>query len=335
MRIDQVRSCAKSALNVPSRPRANAAQAATAVALLRPHAFGVNEETAVDNIFQARPGNQSRASIAQGAFAEVSAAARRLREIGIRVHMFDDVGDRDTPDSVYLNNWFSTHADGRIVLYPMHAPNRRRERRADVIEALSAEYSVSELVDLSGMEEQGQALEGTGALVLDHTAKVAYVCRSKRTHPEALAQFCDRLGYRAFVFDAFLGGKAIYHTNVLMTVATDFALVGLDLLPDVDRRHQLEHELRSTGREVIGLSAEQTGEFAGNAIELTGASGPILVLSTRALGSLTAAQRGMIERHAAIVALDLPTIERGGGSARCMIAGVHLPARDVLMGGAR
>ena len=303
-------------------------QAPAAVVMVRPHAFCPNPETAVDNAFQRSVPSDAAASMAALAYQEVTQAAHTLEHHGVRVHLFEDLGAHDTPDSVFPNNWFSTHAGGHIALYPMYSPNRRRERRHDVMEMLKADYRVQDIIDYSGLEADGLFLEGTGAMVLDHVARVAYACRSNRAHAVALERFATHFNFEPMVFDAQdASGTAVYHTNVLMCVATAFALVGLDLIPNAQRRAEIQTRLAESGREVVALSHAQIAEFAGNAIELTGSDGRVLAMSSRALNSLTPEQVEIIERSARIVPLSVPTIEMAGGSVRCMLAGIHLSRR--------
>lgn len=306
-------------------------QAPAAVVMVRPHRFTPNPETAADNSFQRQPdaaaaGAQQR--IADAARDEVTAAADRLEREGVRVHLFDDHGERDTPDSVFPNNWFSTHPGGHVALYPMFSPNRRRERRSDVVEMLKTRYRVQDVIDYSGLEPDGLFLEGTGAMVFDHLARVAYTARSNRANPVALERFCTHFNFEPMAFGtADAAGRPVYHTNVLMCVATEFAMVGLSLLDNPMRAAEVRARLEETGREFIALDPRQIAEFAGNAIELSGRDGRILALSKRAEASLTSSQKAVVERSARIVALDVPTIELAGGSVRCMIAGIHLSPR--------
>ena len=303
-------------------------QAPSAVVMVRPHHFHPNPQTAADNAFQCRDAGRAAQAIAAAAFDEASEAAATLQSHGVRVHMFDDDGSRDTPDSVFPNNWFSTHAGGHVAIYPMLCANRRRERRADVIELLKAEYRVQDVIDYSGLEHDGVFLEGTGAMVLDHAARVAYTARSNRADAVALERFCTHFSFEPMAFDtADERGKPVYHTNVLMCVATEFALVGLDLITDPKRRDAVRARLEESGRDVIALDQRQIGEFAGNALELRGGDGRVLAMSTRAAACLTPDQRNRIERSARIVELSVPTIELAGGSVRCMLAGIHLARR--------
>ncbi|WP_313617987.1 citrulline utilization hydrolase CtlX [Agrobacterium sp.] len=305
-------------------------QAANAVVMVRPHHFTVNAETAKDNSFQvAAPGTTD---IASKAFEEITTAAETLRNHGVTVHLFEDKGT-ETPDSVFPNNWFSTHAGGQIAIYPMKANNRRLERRYDIIEMLKSTYRVQEVIDYSGLEQDGLFLEGTGAMVLDHIDRVAYAVRSDRTDPVILERFATKFGFEPMVFDAFdANGVAVYHTNVLMCVGTDIAMIGTDLMPEVERCTEIATRLQRSGRTIIELRHDQIEKFAGNALELQGSSGRILAMSTTALASLDNDQRQMIEGRVKIVALDIPTIEMAGGSVRCTLASVHLSPRHVLTG---
>ncbi|RWA52624.1 amidinotransferase [Cupriavidus sp. UYMSc13B] len=295
--------------------------------MVRPQRFTPNPETAADNAFQ-QVATATAARVAQAAYAEVTAAARRLDAEGVRVHIFEDAGERNTPDSVFPNNWFSTHPGGHVALYPMYSPNRRRERRADVIELLKARYRVQDVIDYTGLEPDGLFLEGTGAMVFDHMARIAYVARSNRADPVLLERFCTHFNFEPMTFGtADEAGRPVYHTNVLMTIATEFAMVGFDLFDDQRRADEVRARLEESGREIVALETWQIGEFAGNAIELSGEGGRLLAMSERAAASLTDAQRAIIERSARIVALPVPTIEMAGGSVRCMIAGIHLSPR--------
>ncbi|MDO8251787.1 MAG: arginine deiminase-related protein [Rhodoferax sp.] len=295
--------------------------------MVRPHLFTSNPETAQDNSFQSVVAEDAAASVAQAAFDEVTNAAATLQSEGVRVHLYEDEGS-DTPDSVFPNNWFSTHSGGHVALFPMYSPSRRRERRGDVIEMLKTQYRVQDVIDYTGLEQDGLFLEGTGAMVLDHLARVAYTAKSNRANAVALERFCTHFNYEPMVFGtADAVGRAVYHTNVLMCIATEFALVGFDLIDDPARAAEVCARLEESGRTVIALTNQQIAEFAGNALELTGHNGRILALSARAEASLTADQKSQIEQSARIVALPVPTIEMAGGSVRCMLAGVHLSAR--------
>ncbi len=300
-------------------------QAPSAVIMVRPHHFAVNAETASDNSFQQQSESDERP--AATAYDEITRVAAALETHGVVVHMFEDRGTA-TPDSVFPNNWFSTHAGGHLAIYPMKAESRRLERRFDIIEMLKAGYRVQDVIDYSGLEPDGLFLEGTGSMVLDHLDRVAYAALSDRTDSIALERFCTHFNFEPMAFDAQdEAGLRVYHTNVLMCVATEFALLGLDMINNAMRRDEIVRRLERSGRRVIGLTNRQIRNFAGNALELQGQRERILAVSTTALSSLDAWQIEEIERSALPVAFDIPTIEKSGGSIRCTLAGVHLSSR--------
>ena len=302
-------------------------QSPNSVVMIRPWRFHPNPETAADNAFQrTAPDSQSDTSVQ--ARSEFNAMVASLRYKGVNVHVFDDYGDYETPDSVFPNNWFSTHTGGVVAVYPMYSPNRRRERRTDVLNMLKSEYRVQDIVDMSGLEWDGLYLEGTGAMVLDHMERVAYTVNSNRADPIVLERFCSHFKFEPMAFDAQdKSGNAVYHTNVLMCIASQFVLIGSSMISDEKRRKAVVDRLRISGREVIELSIEQIEQFAGNALELTGQNGKLLALSQTAYDALTPEQIAIIEQYAELLPLNVPTIELAGGSVRCMLAGVHLTPR--------
>lgn len=309
------------------------AVAPEAVILVRALRFRPNPATAADNAFQAEPEDgESAAAVAASALAEMDAVAEALRAAGVVVHVFEDE-DHTRPDSVFPNNWLSTHAGGMVAVYPMYASNRRHERRTDVLEMLKSTYRVQVVVDYSGLEPDGVFLEGTGAMVLDHVSRVAYMARSHRADAQVLERFCTDFGYEPMVFDAVdADGVPVYHTNVIACVGTDVALFALEMIPDARRREQVRERLAVHGRKVVELTEAQVREFAGNAVELAGRwpdgrRRTIMAMSERARRSLRPDQIAAIEESCEIVAVDIPTIELAGGSVRCMIAGIHLDAR--------
>ena len=296
--------------------------------MIRPYRFYPNPETAADNAFQRAVEAGELPEISRQAREEFDAAVETLRTEDVTVRVVDDTATPEKPDAVFPNNWFSTHHDGRIALYPMYSAARRRERRHDVVDELRKHYQVSEVIDYSSCEEQGHCLEGTGSLVLDHGNKLAFASLSQRTHPEVLERFCTDFGYEPVKFRSLSSdGRPVYHTNVIMCIGTEFALVGLDMITEEAERTGVQNLLQSTGREVIELSERQIADFAGNAIELHNAREKLLVLSARAAAALRGKQRDKIERFARLLPLELPTIELAGGSARCMMATIHLPLR--------
>ncbi len=303
-------------------------QSASAVVMIRPSRFFPNPETAQDNAFQQQAGAEPAGVVAERALAEFDEAVRALSAAGVTVHVFEDTPTPVKPDAVFPNNWFTTHHDGRIALYPMYTPSRRAERRADIIESLRDNYRVTEVIDYSPYEKRGLYLEGTGSLLLDHVHRLAYVSLSHRADPEPLEKFCVDFDYEPVTFASrSADGRAIYHTNVMMCLGTDFALVGLEMIADETERETVRDRLEATGKTIISLAQDQIENFAGNALELQSEEGKLLVLSTRAAAHLNDDERATIERFARLLPLDLPTIEMAGGSARCMLATIHLPPR--------
>lgn len=307
-------------------------QLASTVLMIRPVRFQSNPLTAASNRFQGRnpdaPEQQQR-----DAAREFDGLAEVLRANGIEVIVFDDTEEPHTPDAIFPNNWVSFHADGTVVLYPMEAPNRRTERRPEIIDALAGDYGfqVREVVDLSGHEQHGQFLEGTGSLVLDRVNRIAYACLSSRTHLEALGDFAQRLDYEVVAFDAVdRNGAAIYHTNVLMNVGEELAVICDEAIERDEQRGAVLESLRATGHEVVSLSHAQMDAFAGNMLELRSRAGDrIIAMSQQARESLDDAQRATIVEYARIVSAAIDHIESSaGGSVRCMLAEVHLPRID-------
>ena len=315
-------------LSATSAPTAMSIQQSTdAIVMIRPYRFHPNPETAADNAFQQAIAEGEMPAVSAAAQKEFDQAVETLRGAGVTVHVVDDTATPEKPDAVFPNNWFSTHHDGRVALYPMYSATRRLERRHDVIDELRKHYRITDVVDYSACEEQGHCLEGTGSLVLDHVNKLAYASLSHRTHPEILKRFCDDFGYEPVTFRSQSeDGRPVYHTNVVMCVGSEFALLGSEMIPDEAERTGVQNLLEATGKEVIELTTDQIGEFAGNAIELHNQNGEkLLVMSARAAAALTDQQRAVIQQYARLIPLSLRTIELAGGSARCMIATVHLP----------
>ncbi|WP_019616053.1 citrulline utilization hydrolase CtlX [Psychromonas ossibalaenae] len=304
-------------------------QAPAAVIMIRPWKFFSNPETAADNAFQAESGRPS-CEVALQARQEFDNVVDMVQKCGIKVHVFDDFGEKNTPDSVFPNNWISTHSGGHVALYPMCSLNRRGERRTDVIEMLKSQYRVQDVVDFSGLEMDGLYLEGTGAMVLDNVNRIAYSAKSNRASEVILERFCSQFLYEPMAFNTkHASGKAVYHTNVMMCVCSDYALVCLEMIKNKIRRVVIKQRLIDCGLEVINLSFAQVDNFAGNAIELTGKKGQsYLFMSLRAKNSLTEEQLNKIELYSKIIAVNVETIELGGGSIRCMMAGIHLNPRN-------
>ena len=295
-------------------------QAPKAVVMVRPHHFVSNPETMHDNTFQTycKLLDQER-----NAFNEVTDAVRILREEGIEVHLFEDE-QKNTPDSVFPNNWFSTHSNGELVVYPMYVENRRLEYRKDIVDFLTNNYKVSSLTDYSFLAKENAFLEGTGSLVIDHIHNFAYAVESKRTSSSLVDTVCKQLKLKPVIFNAQdMQGRDVYHTNVLMCVATEFVMICLDMVPENQRKLLTSYFLQSH-LEVIDLTRDQINSFCGNAIELKGKHGKVLALSETAYNALSKRQKEQIEKTATLIPLRIPTIESAGGSVRCMIAGIHL-----------
>lgn len=310
------------------------------VLMVRPVAFGYNSQTAENNKFQQ---NGFEEGAQQKALEEFDNYVKELREAGIEVLVVEDTPEPHTPDSIFPNNWFSTHsaeelssddaqdgADGKstIVLYPMFAPNRREERGKNVMERLKEHYGNSyNLVDFTESEKEGAFLEGTGSLILDRENKIAYACISPRTDEDLLDEWADRLGYDYCSFEATDDdGTPIYHTNVMMCIGSRYAIVCLDAIENIEERMTLIEVVEESGKEIFEITLEQMESFAGNMLELQGKdamgkSRAVLVMSKTAKESLDSEQLHLLQNYATIVAPDLDCIEKnGGGSARCMIA---------------
>lgn len=303
-------------------------QSPNAVVMVRPWKFHSNPETSRDNAFQNITSNDDK-QISEKAKTEFDQMVVLLEAHGIKVHVFDDFGDKETPDSVFPNNWFSTHPGGHVAIYSMYSPSRRRERRSDIIDMLKREYRVQDVIDYSGLEWDNLFLEGTGAMVFDYIEKVAYTAKSNRASDIILERFCTMFRFEPMAFEsADKNGLPIYHTNVMMAIGTNYALICLDMIVCKKRREEIKQRLLESGRKIVNLSFSQIDNFAGNALELTSNKGEsILAISKRAYDVLTQEQITTIEKYATILPISIPTIELAGGSVRCMLAGIHLKKR--------
>ena len=306
-------------------------QTSSVILMVRPAHFGFNPETAESNFYQKQDFRSSE-EIQQLALAEFDGFVALLKDQGVEVVVVEDSEFPLKTDAVFPNNWLSTHADGKVMLYPMCSLNRRLERRKEIIERLiELGFGISEIIDLSFFEEDGQFLEGTGSMVLDHQAKVIYACFSERTHPVPLAYVGKLLGYQVVAFEATqeVEGKLtpIYHTNVMMHVGNDFAVVCLDSIFKAADRQKVKDTLIRSGKKVIPITIRQKFQFAGNMLEVSNAGGEkFTVMSQAALDSLNVGQIQEIEKYTTIISPAIPTIEKlGGGSVRCMMAEVFLP----------
>lgn len=305
------------------------AQATCNLLMIRPAQFKFNEETAESNAFQNPEAQTLQAASTQAdALREFNEMVDRLQTAGVRVIVFDDVADSNSPDSIFPNNWVSFHHSGKVVLYPMEAPNRRAERRMEIIQALQKDFHVDVILDFTHFELENKFLEGTGSLVLDRMHRIAYACLSSRTNAEVLSSWAKQMnGYKVVTFQANdQVGQPIYHTNVMMCIGNTFAVACLEAIVDPDERLNVKDILEKSGKHIVEISLAQMSEFAGNMLLISKINGTrLLVMSTRAYRSLSRAQQDELEDYAEIMHFDLDMIEScGGGSARCMIAEIHL-----------
>ena len=300
--------------------------------MIRPARFESNPQTAASNRFQgktdASPDEQQESALVQ--FDDL---VSDLGANGIEAIVVEDTSEPHTPDSIFPNNWVSFHADGRVVLYPMEADNRRTERRMDIVESLDTTYGfqVSEVVDLSHHEQAGHFLEGTGSMVLDRVNRIAYACLSARTQLDVLGDFAQRLEYDIVAFDAVdRDGVPIYHTNVLMNVGEKLAVICDRAIARDDQRAAVLRRLQETGHDVVSLNYDQLDAFAGNMLELRNKNGDrLLAMSQRAYDSLDKKQQRKLRDNGSIITTVIDDIEySAGGSVRCMLAEVHLPRAD-------
>ena len=307
-------------------------QSAAAVLMVRPASFGCNPQTAPSNAFQTMPGEAPRNDPQEMALREFHGLANALQRAGVEVLIAPDSDEPRKPDAIFPNNWVSFHHDGTVALYPMLALNRRWERRDEVLQQVvrNGRFRVSRTVDLTHRESEDKYLEGTGSVVLDRTHRIAYACSSPRTDLDVLGEFAQQLDYELMTFDAVdAGGRAIYHTNVLMAIGSGFAVVCSESISNDAHRAAVLSKLRSTGHTIVEISQAQMAQFAANVLELTAPDGKLIALSTTALRSLAPPQRRTLESHAALIPAEIPTIEQiGGGGVRCMLAEIHLPKRD-------
>jgi hypothetical protein len=307
-------------------------QSARAVLMVRPASFGFNPQTAASNSFQQIADLPGEAETQGLVLSEFDGLAKALQHAGVEVLIVPDTSQPAKPDAIFPNNWVSFHYDGTVALYPMLAPNRRAERREDILEQVvrGGRFRVSRTVDLTHREAEGKFLEGTGSLVLDRAHRVAYASLSPRTDLDVLGEFAQLLDYELVTFEAQdAAAQPVYHTNVVMAIGTGFAVVCGEAIAQPLHRDAVFNKLRVAGHDIVDITQRQMQEFAGNLLELSPASGRVIALSTTACRSFGSAQRRILESHADLVPVSIPTIERiGGGGVRCMLAELHLPKRQ-------
>jgi hypothetical protein len=294
------------------------------ILMVRPYQFYFNQQTASNNFFQSNINIENANELA---IAEFDAMVEKLRAHQIKVNVVQDTKDPSTPDSIFPNNWISTHAGGTLCLYPMYAENRRAERKSSVIEFLQANYKIENLLDITHFEKEGKFLEGTGSMVLDHQNRIAYGCLSERLDKNAFNEWCDKMQFKPISFKA-VDDKAqpIYHTNVMMCMANQFVVICLDSIPNEQEKQMLVNSFDQTNKEVIDISQDQLNHFAGNMLQVFDiAEKPHLIMSEQAHTSLHPAQLKSLEKYNPLLTISIPTIEAlGGGSTRCMMAEIHL-----------
>lgn len=310
-------------------------QTTNSVLMIRPVAFRMNEQTAVNNYYQKGLDNLLQITVNDKAQEEFDVFVNKLKGVGINVIVVEDTIKPNTPDSVFPNNWISFHENGDVVLYPMFAKNRREERREDILDVLEDNgFVINEIMDYTSAEDAGFYLEGTGSIVIDRKNGKAYCALSPRADEELFIEFCEDFEFSPVLFEAFqtVNGerKLIYHTNVMMCIGETFAVICADCIDDKKERKMVLDSLRGDGKEIILITEAQVNNFAGNMLELKGADDRrYLVMSTSAYQSLTKKQIAQIEEHGTILSSNLETIEVcGGGSARCMLAEIFLPTEE-------
>jgi len=306
-------------------------QVTNTVLMVRPVAFRMNEQTAINNYFQEDLALKNE-EINKKAQQEFDQFVSKLKSVGVNVLVLDDDKELDTPDSIFPNNWISTHKNGNVALYPMYAENRRRERREEFFNVLEdSGFQISNIVDYTEAEEESIFLEGTGSIILDRVNEKAYCALSARADEDLFIEFCEDFEYLPVIFNAYqtVDGKRlpIYHTNVMMCVAEEFCVICLDSIDDKKERKFVINQLKESGKEIIAISEKQMHQFAGNMLQVVNDKGVnILVMSKSAHLSLNDGQIKSITKYCEIVSSDLETIETcGGGSARCMMAEIFLP----------
>jgi hypothetical protein len=308
-------------------------QNADIVLMIRPAAFGFNQQTADDNAYQKELPGLSPSQLQQKALQEFDAMVEKLRKANIEVLVIDDNTESIKTDAVFPNNWFCTMPGGSLSVFPMFAPTRRREKRDDILKLLDSLFDVSQFIDWSELEAEGFFLEGTGSMVIDHDNKIIYACLSQRTHPAALEKFAQLHNYKAITFEAVdADGKPIYHTNVMMCIGHDFAVVCDECFADEMEWIAVSQLLRTTGHKIITISRQQVAAFAGNMLQVKNKLGErVLVMSQSAHKSFTPKQTRELEKYSKLVCVEIPTIETvGGGSARCMMAELFLRRKGAV-----
>lgn len=311
-------------------------QTTNSILMIRPVAFRMNEQTAVNNYYQKVIDGLLPATVNAKAQQEFDAFVAKLTAVGVDVIVVEDTLNPDTPDSIFPNNWISFHENGDIALFPMFAENRRLERREDILDLLEEKgFVIDNIMDYTSAEEDDFFLEGTGSILLDRPNGKAYCALSPRADEELFIEFCEDFDLNPILFEAFqtVNGerKLIYHTNVMMCIGETFAVICADSIDDKKERKMVIDSLKGDDKEVIYITEEQLNNFAGNMLEVKGTNDRrYLVMSSAAHKSLTKKQIAQLEEHVTILSSSLDTIEAcGGGSARCMMAEIFLPKEEI------
>ena len=303
-------------------------QITNTILMVRPAHFGYDEETADNNAFQFNDPTLSTKAVEKKAIEEFDQFVAKLRAHGVQILVIEDTDTPKKLDAVFPNNWFSTHENGALVTYPLYAPNRRAERREDLLANLAKDFQINQRINLETFEADQLYLEGTGSLILDRPNYIAYACRSVRTDERLFQYFCERFDFEPFLFHAEDDlGQPIYHTNVMMALGDTFVVIALETIQNTFERNKLVKQFAKTGKDIIEISLEQMKSFAGNMLQVCNTKGDrFLVMSSQAYKSLSSEQLKQIEQHCPIIHSPLDTLETyGGGSARCMMAEIFLP----------
>lgn len=303
---------------------------ASTILMVRPAAFGFNEETAANNYFQSNPGIDKE-QLQQKALAEFDNMVQTLRSHGITVLVIEDSKEPPKPDAIFPNNWLSTSPGGVLSVFPMYAPSRRIEKRDEILDQLAKEFVIREVQDWGEYEAEGRFLEGTGSMVIDHDNKMIYACVSERTSLPVLEKYAAANNFQAIVFLATdKNGRPVYHTNVMMALGEGFCVLCEEAIEEEWELIAVRQLLESTGHSIIAITRDQMHQFAGNMLQVKNNDGEkYLVMSRSAFNSLRKEQKQMLEAYSTLLPIAVPTIEEvEGGSVRCMMAEVFLERKE-------
>ena len=301
------------------------------ILMVRPAHFGYNPDTALSNSFQTQDNSMSSAKISDLAKKEFDGLVEILRSQGVNVIVYNEPDDPELTDSIFPNNWFTTHENGQFITYPMLSPSRRLERRRDIIELIHSSYTIHKTINLEDYEKNNLYLEGTGSMILDRVHRLVYACKSDRTNETVLDQFSKLMNFEKVVFTAIDDDMPIYHTNVMMCIGESFVVICLDCLANQEQKDNVISKLEKCNKEIISINIKQLHSFAGNMLEVKNESDQsYLIMSSQAYNSLRYDQIEKMEKHSSILHFPIPTIENyGGGSVRCMMAEIFLTKKNI------